>query len=221
MTQPNWLHQTAQAVFEMAGLLVRMLAGASHNEQSHQPAIERAIAERCLPVLPGFLLLSSLLSLVIIRIVTVTAQSYGLSEFALEVLVRTLVLELLPLYSAIFVALRVSLPNRKAHADLAQAWAGLLASLLFTGLASILAATLAYVMVYGLSPWGLTSYIGAIGKIFTPAMSFIFLLKTLAFSLAVALLPAGLTRANELQAFTRLVALLLLVEVVSLVGNYA
>ena len=221
MTQPNWLHQTAQAIFEMAGLLVRMLAGASHNEQSHRPAIERAIAERCLPVLPGFLLLSSLLSLVIIRIVTVTAQSYGLSEFALEVLVRTLVLELLPLYSAIFVALRVSLPNRKAHTDLAQAWAGLLASLLFTGLASILAATLAYVMVYGLSPWGLTSYIGAIGKIFTPAMSFIFLLKTLAFSLAVALLPAGLTRANELQAFTRLVALLLLVEVVSLVGNYA
>lgn len=221
MTQPNWLHQTVQAIFEMAGLLVRMLEGAGHNEQSHRLAIERAIAERCLPVLPGFLLLSSLLSLVIIRIVTVTAQSYGLSEFALEVLVRTLVLELLPLYSAIFVALRVSLPNRKAHTDLAQAWAGLLASLLFTGLASILAATLAYVMVYGFSPWGLASYIGAVGKIFTPAMSFIFLLKTLAFSLAVALLPAGLSRANELQAFTRLVALLLLVEVVSLVGNYA
>jgi phospholipid/cholesterol/gamma-HCH transport system permease protein len=221
MNQPNWLHQTAQAIFEMAGLLVRMLAGGNHNKQPHRPAIERAVAERCLPVLPGFLLLSSLLSLVIIRIVTVTAQSYGLSEFALEVLVRTLVLELLPLYSAIFVALRVSLPNRKAHTDHAQAWAGLLASLLFTGLASILAATLAYVMVYGFSPWGLTSYIGAIGKIFTPAMSFIFLLKTLAFSLAVALLPAGLARANELQAFTRLVALLLLVEVVSLVGNYA
>ena len=76
-------------------------------------------------------------------------------------------------------------------------------------------------MVYGLSPWGLGSYIGAVGKIFTPAMSFIFLMKTLAFSLAVALLPAGLAKANELQAFTRLIALLLLVEAVSLVGNYA
>jgi phospholipid/cholesterol/gamma-HCH transport system permease protein len=221
MMQLNWLHQTGYASLEMAKLFVRMFALPTYQDAESWPAVQRAIAERCLPVLPGFLFLSSLLSLVIIRIVTVTAQSYGLSEFALEVLVRTLVLELLPLYSAIFVALRISLPDRTNHTDIAQAWAGLLASLLFTGLASLLAATLAYLMVYGLSPWGLASYIGAIGKIFTPAMSFIFLLKTLAFSLAVALLPAGLAKANELQAFTRLIALLLLVEVVSLVGNYA
>ena len=221
MIQRNWLYQTGHASLEMGKLFVRMFAASGSQKVMAWPAIERAIAERCLPVLPGFLLLSSLLSLVIIRIVTVTAQSYGLSEFALEVLVRTLVLELLPLYSAIFVALRISLPARGAHSDIAQAWAGLLASLLFTGLASILAAALAYLMVYGLSPWGLGSYIGAVGKIFTPAMSFIFLIKTLAFSLAVALLPAGLAKANELQAFTRLIALLLLVEAVSLVGNYA
>lgn len=220
MIQRHWLHQTGYASLQMAKLCVRMFALPTYRTSGVGAATERAIAERCLPALPSFLLLSSLLSLVIIRIVTVTAQSYGLSEFALEVLVRTLVLELLPLYSAIFVALRISLPARMAHTDIAQAWAGLIASLLFTGLASLLAAALAYLMVYGLSPWGLESYIDAIGKIFTPAMSFIFLLKTLAFSLAVSLLPAGLAKANELQAFTRLVALLLLIEVVSLVGNY-
>jgi phospholipid/cholesterol/gamma-HCH transport system permease protein len=219
--QKHWLQQTGYASLQMAKLCVRMFSLSTYQTSGVWAATERAIAERCLPALPSFLLLSSLLSLVIIRIVTVTAQSYGLSEFALEVLVRTLVLELLPLHSAIFVALRISLPARMAYTDIAQAWAGLIASLLFTGLASLLAAALAYLMVYGLSPWGLESYIDAIGKIFTPAMSFIFLLKTLAFSLAVSLLPAGLAKANELQAFTRLVALLLLIEVVSLIGNYA
>ena len=74
MIQRNWLYQTGHASLEMGKLFVRMFAASDNQKVMAWPAIERAIAERCLPVLPGFLLLSSLLSLVIIRIVTVTAQ---------------------------------------------------------------------------------------------------------------------------------------------------
>ena len=58
-----------------------------------------------------FIVLSSLISLVIIRIVVVTAVSYGLSQYALEMVVRVLVLELIPLTAVVFAALRCALPN--------------------------------------------------------------------------------------------------------------
>ena len=41
-------------------------------------------------------MLSALISLVLIRIVVVTALSYGLSQFAVQMVVRVLVLELIP-----------------------------------------------------------------------------------------------------------------------------
>jgi phospholipid/cholesterol/gamma-HCH transport system permease protein len=59
-------------------------------------------------ILPGFTLFAALLSYVLIQIVVTTAASYGLSEYALEVSMRLLVLELLPLITALFVALRSS-----------------------------------------------------------------------------------------------------------------
>jgi phospholipid/cholesterol/gamma-HCH transport system permease protein len=69
------------------------------------------------PNLAWFGVLSALVSLVLIRIVVVTSQSYGLSRFALEMVVRVLVLELIPLCAAAFVALRTTLP---AGLELAQ-----------------------------------------------------------------------------------------------------
>ncbi|WP_395400130.1 ABC transporter permease [Pseudoduganella sp. UC29_106] len=57
-----------------------------------------------------FTMLTSLISVVIIRIVVVTSISYGLSRYALEMVVRVLVLELVPLTAALFVALRTTLP---------------------------------------------------------------------------------------------------------------
>ncbi|MDP3133524.1 MAG: ABC transporter permease, partial [Burkholderiaceae bacterium] len=67
---------------------------------------------------------------------------------------------------------------------------------------------------------------------FNPAVTLIFVLKTCAFSVAVAVVPvAGLSapvvwcnpdalRALEMQGLVRMTGLLLLVEVVSLMGNY-
>src|SRR3954471_4412891 len=70
------------------------------------------------PILPGFSLLAALLTLVITRIVVITARSYGLSQYAQEMVVRVLVLELIPLTAALFVALRCTIPNGAALAEL-------------------------------------------------------------------------------------------------------
>jgi phospholipid/cholesterol/gamma-HCH transport system permease protein len=66
--------------------------------------------------------------------------------------------------------------------------------------------------------------------VFNPAVTLIFVLKTLAFGVAVALVPvasavydapAATSRAGaELRALMRLAVLILVIEALSLVGNY-
>ena len=204
------------------------------------------------PLLPWFLALSALISLVLIRIVVATATSYGLSQYALEVLVRTLVLELIPLYAALFVTLRFALPGaeqlrRQLHlrqgtgahppgvaalagALLPRALAGVFAVVTLAAISSLVALVLTYLTVYGLSPWGLQAYTRAVGSVFTPVVSLIFVLKTLFFSLAVAVVPlAGaaepdddgrFVQRSDMTEFARLFSVLLLIEVLSLLGNY-
>jgi phospholipid/cholesterol/gamma-HCH transport system permease protein len=68
------------------------------------------------------------------------------------------------------------------------------------------------------------------GHVFNPAVSLIFVLKTLFFSLAVSVIPMasalydlegdGSRESAALQGLVRMFAVLLLIEAVSLVGNY-
>ena len=84
---------------------------------------------------------------------------------------------------------------------------------------------MAYLGVYGTSLAGLPGYTRMFGQVFTPAFTLVFVLKTLFSSLAVALIPTasalhpgpGMT---ELGGLARMFALLLLIELVSLMGNY-
>ena len=50
----------------------------------------------------------ALFNVVLIRIVVVTAFAYGLSQYALNMVVRVLVLELVPLVAALFVTIRIT-----------------------------------------------------------------------------------------------------------------
>ena len=94
-----------------AQVLVLAMLPSSYAHGAQRSAVLQQVYTASAPLLIGFLTLSALLSLVIIRIVVATAYSYGLSQYALEVLVRTLVLELIPLYAAMFVALRHTMPE--------------------------------------------------------------------------------------------------------------
>ncbi|HSB25305.1 MAG TPA: ABC transporter permease [Burkholderiaceae bacterium] len=213
-------------------------------------AIARHMVLDTAPVLAWFTLLSSLISLVIARIVVVTALSYGLTQYAHEMLVRVLVIELIPLTAALFVAVRCTIPHGAEIAVLRQrgtldalrgrgidplrrevlprAVAGGFAVALLAGLAGVVALVLAYLATYGFTTWALASYTRTVGRVFSQGTALLFTVKTLLFALAVVLMPLGSalhddTRSRvsaEVRGLVRLFALLLLIEAASLVVNY-
>jgi phospholipid/cholesterol/gamma-HCH transport system permease protein len=236
------------------GAMLAVLAGtpSSWRSRAMRASLARHAWLDTAPILPGFSLLAALLTLVITRIVIVTARSYGLSQYALEVVVRVLVLELIPLTAALFVALRCTIPNGAALAEmqlaghfdalrargrepaidevLPRALAGAFAAITLAALSCVLATVLAYLAVYGATLAGLPDYTRMFSHVFTPSVSLIFVLKTLLFSAAVALIPmisgaqqSGPHRSREhaaLQGLVRMFAVLLLLEALSLMGNY-
>lgn len=207
-----------------------------------------------------FTVLCALVSTVLIRIVVVTALSYGLSRFALEMVVRVLVLELIPLTAAVFVAIRCTLPDGielselRARGELdrlraqgidpvqrealPRVLAGAFLVPMLVALSCITALVIAYLTIYGFTPWGFAGYTRVVGQVFSPAISVILVLKTFLFSLAVSLIPIAsalydggnaalgtpaYTRskaARELASMVRLFSVALLIEVLSLIGNY-
>ena len=229
-----------------AVVLVLVLSPSSYGKGTRR-ALARHLYLDTAPVLLGFTVLAALISLVLTRIVVVTALSYGLSRYALEMVVRVLVLELIPLTAALFVALRCSIPQglelarlraaghldrlRRQGADpvrmelLPRVLAGAYAGITLAALSCVVALAMAYLGVYGASLAGLPGYTRMFGQVFTPAFTLVFVLKTLFSSLAVALIPTasalhpgpGMT---ELGGLARMFALLLLIELVSLMGNY-
>ncbi|GAB4212460.1 MAG: hypothetical protein Fur007_04820 [Rhodoferax sp.] len=198
--------------------------------------------------LPRFISLAALLSLVLIRIVVVTALSYGLSQYALQMVIRVLVLELIPLSAAMFVALRTGLGVAPTDTPIAQApvhrlidlnptrlhleltpraLADAFAVLALALLSSVVALVLAYGSVYGSSPWGLDDFTRTVGQVFDLTVSGVFVIKSLAFSLAVAVVPLAATLEHPGQAngplqpgAVRLFVVLLMLEAASLAVKY-
>ncbi len=233
-----------------AQMLVLMLSPSSYRRSQHR-TLYRNLYLATAPLLPAFCAISALLSLILIRIVLVTAASYGLSQYALEVLVRTLVIELLPLLVALFVALRYTMPageqvsEMRAKGRLLAMWrrgddpardellprvlAGVFSVVLLVAIGCVQALVLTYCMVYGFTTWGLAAYTRAFGQIFNPAFTLIFSLKTFFFSLIVAIMPmapyprhagALAQRRDDIRQLGLMFAVVLLVEALSLVGNY-
>ena len=235
-----------------AQIVVLACLPSSYHQGAQRQAVWRHLYFATAPLLIAFLVFSALVSVVLIRIVVATTYSYGLSQFALEVLVRTLVLELIPLYAALFVALRYAMPGAQALRKklaalqrdgstmeeqsllrtelLPRALAAMFSVSLLAALSCVVALLLTYLTVYGFSPWGLPGYTRSVGGVFSPAVTLIFGLKTLFFSLAVAVVPLAVaaqadaqgrySRTSDIAQFARLFSVVLLLEVVSLVGNY-
>jgi len=207
---------------------------------------------RTAPILVGFSLLCALLTLVLTRIVVATALSYGLSQYALQLVIRVLVLELIPLTAALFVALRCTIPDgaelgalqaggaldamRRQGTEpmrsevLPRVVAGVFSGITLAALSCVVAVVVAYLAVYGLTVSGLAGYTRLFGQVFSPAVTLIFGLKTVLFCLTVSLMPMAsalygrggqrTAASAEMRGLVRMFAVLLLVEVASLVGNY-
>ncbi len=230
-----------------AVVLVMALSPSTYNRQ-HRAATARYIYRNTWEVLPWFTVMSTLLSLVLIRVVVVTALSYGLSQYALQMVVRVLVLELIPLSAAMFVALRAgltfnasqlassALPSsrhlslERLRTDMVpQVLASTFSVVTLAMVSSVIALVLAYLTVYGVSPWGLPGYTRTVGQVFDFEVTLGFVLKTVFFSLAVAVVPmaASLETAgqhaknSDLQpGAVRLFMVLLLIEAASLAIKY-
>lgn len=241
----QWLAGWSQIVRFGAQVLVLALSPSSYRLR-HRMALQSSIYQATMPSLRAFTVLSALVGLVVIRIVLATSQSYGLSRYALDVLVRTLVLELIPLSAALFVAVRYALPAGDAvralpetaagRADgmqsvvLPRVLAGMFAVLSLALVSGVVVLVLTYLSVYGFSGWGLPGFTRTVGQVFNPVIALIFSLKTLFLSLAVAVIPMvttprerlpGITRSQaDLTRLARIFAVALLIEAVSLVGNY-
>jgi phospholipid/cholesterol/gamma-HCH transport system permease protein len=221
--------------------------------RANRLAVSRHIYAGTWQVLPWFTVLTALISLVVIRIVLVTARSYGLSHYALEMVVRVLVLELIPLSAAMFAALRASMAFDAAAVGLARAalppaaanlqtlrllrsdlvpqvLANAFSVLSLAMVSSTIVLVLAYLNVYGLSPWGLADYTRTVGRVFDPIVTVGFVLKTVLFGLAVAVIPTAaildLQRyprrllSNVQPGALRLLFVLLLIEAASLAVKY-
>ena len=252
-------------------VLVLALSPSTYN-RANRAMTSRHIYTSTWQVLPWFTAMAALFSLVLIRIVVVTALSYGLSQYALQMVVRVLVLELIPLSAALFVALRAGMTfNAQANAQQAHEYAttllapvaglgpaqgerklnlrqvesiglkrlradvvprvmaGAFSVLTLAMINSVIVLVLAYLTVYGLSPWGLPGYTRTVGQVFDLSVTLGFALKTLFFSLAVALVPmaASLEAAREQASpdgvqpgAVRLFLVLLLIEAASLAIKY-
>ncbi len=206
----HWLGGWWRIVHLGAVMLVLALAPSSHRGARRQ-GLAWHLVNSCLPMLPGFTLVTALISLVVIRIVTVTALSYGLTQYALEMVVRVLVLELIPLAAALFAALRATLPmaaTLSARRELGQldalsrrggeplvdevlprVLAGMFCVMLLAALSCLLTLLLAYLSVHGFTFGGFERYTRTVGRVFSPAVSLIFSLKVFFLAGAVSLIP--------------------------------
>jgi phospholipid/cholesterol/gamma-HCH transport system permease protein len=248
----RWLAGWWKIVEFGAIVLVLAMSPSSYRGGGVGRVLARHIYLDTAPILGWFTALSALLTLVITRIVVVTAYSYGLSQYALEMVIRVLVLELIPLTASLFVALRCTIPNGAALAEmrrlgrfdalrrqgidpvtrevLPRVLAGVFCAITLAALSCVVALGLAYLAVYGLSAAGMPAYTRMFGHVFNPAVSLIFVLKTLFFSLAVSTIPMasalydlegdGSRESAALQGLVRMFAVLLAIEALSLVGNY-
>ena len=198
-------------ILRFSGIAVAAaLSPSTYNEATRTVAL-RQIYFTALQILRGYLLFATLFSLVLIEIVVETARQYGLAEFSLELVLRVLVLELIPLLTALFVALRSGAAigteialmrvsgelqdmedegESPLHRELVPRIAGAALSVAsLTTLSCAIAVSLAYFAMYGFSDWGLPEFTRVVAGVFDGQVLVGFMLKCLTFGLAVALIP--------------------------------
>ena len=234
-----------------------LAAAAAALSRSTYTAEMRAVALRQIyftawQVLAGFTLFAAFLSLVTIQITVSAARSFGLADYALELVFRVLVLELLPFGTALLVALRsgsalsteVALMHASGELDamrsagidplrsefVPRVIAAALSVFSLTVITCAVALALAYLAMYGLSPWGFGAYTRAIALVFDLPSFTGFVLKCIAFGVVVAAIPiaAGIDATRELKSapvavmggMVRLFLALGLIEVLSLAVKY-
>lgn len=206
----RWAAAWARITFFGAVMVVRAFSPGSYGPETRYNLARHMYVDTA-PILGWFTILISLFTIIITRIVLVTSASYGLSQYALEMVIRVLIIELIPLTAALFVALRCTIPSGAALVEmrrighfrtlhrrrldpiavevLPRLLAGIFSCITLAALSCVVAGTLAYFAVYGFTLAGADAYTHMVARVFEPMFTFIFALKTLFFAIAVSVIP--------------------------------
>jgi phospholipid/cholesterol/gamma-HCH transport system permease protein len=172
-------------------------------------------------VFGGYILFSALMSAVVIEITLRAARDYGLGTYALDLVFRVLVLEILPLLTALFVALRsgaaisteVALMQIGGELGAAEVdpferefvprvLATAVSVFALTIMSGAMSLVISYLSMYGFSPWGFDEFTRAVANAFSPYAMIGFVLRSFAFGAVVAVIPiaAGLDATREMKS---------------------
>jgi len=195
-----------------ARALARAMSPSTYNGASLE-VVQKQIYFTAWEILPGFTAFVALLCLIIIQIVGDTARSFNLYGYALELVIRLLALEVLPLLTAVFVALRTGaamsteVALMKIHNELEafeligidplrfelipRVIGGTIAVLALTAVSIVIALGLAHLVIVDFQPWSLPQgdFARAVGKVFDLPSMLLLWVKTFAFGLAVTIIP--------------------------------
>ncbi|MBI3527901.1 MAG: ABC transporter permease [Betaproteobacteria bacterium] len=192
--------------------LIGVLSPSTYNKATRL-VVQKQIYFTAWEILPGFAAFAALFSFLIIEIVGTTARKYGLYEYALELIVRILVIEILPLMTALFIALRtgaainteVALMKIQNELDalqrigidpmrlelLPRVVGGTISVLALTAVNIVVALWLTNLLIVDFHPWTLTTsdFTRMIGKVLDMPALLVLWAKTLAFGFAVTVIP--------------------------------
>lgn len=162
-------------------------------------------------ILPSYTFFMAVFSFLLIQIVVGAADQYGLSDFALELSIRILVIDVLPLITALFVALRsgaainteialMKITNeyealRANGVDplrfelIPRVLGGMVSVFALTTVSSMVAMGFSFLAVYGPQPWAFEDFSQTIAAVFSPRILVGLWLKIFLFGLLVTVIP--------------------------------
>lgn len=218
-------------VLRFGGLaIVAALSPSTYGARAREVAV-RQIYFTAWQVLAGYTVAAVLLSLLLIEVVAASARKYGISSYSLELVLSVLVLEVVPLLTALFVALRSGaaigaeiallvvrgeLEDREdaeaspLHAELVPRIAGAALSVAaLTTIGCLVAVLVTYLSYFGLNMNGLAEFARIAVNVFDGPELASFLAKCLLFGLAVAIIPAATALEAERDVLPSLPAVVL------------
>jgi phospholipid/cholesterol/gamma-HCH transport system permease protein len=211
-----------------AALFAFAAAAAALSLSAYTPRT-RALAMRQLyfnawHVLPGFTLFIAALSLVVIQITVSLAFDYGLAQFALQLVFHGVVLELVPLLTAFYVALRsgaaivTEVATMRASGELDELLeahidpyerefvpriaAAAVSVFALTIVSCSVVMLVAYLVTYGPNPSGFAEFSRTVARVFGPGALTGLTVKCFAFGAVVAVIPiaAGLDATRDRES---------------------
>jgi phospholipid/cholesterol/gamma-HCH transport system permease protein len=209
-------------LFALLGEALRLLLDRATWNRATYDVVIKQVYFTAVQILTVFLAYVVLISWLLISIILSTAREFGLGEFASEMTIRVLVLELFPFLTALFVALRsgsainteVALMRVNNELDalahckvpplqfefMPRLLGGVISVLLLSGLAGLVALAMAYLAMHGAGVAGIDAFTRTLARILDFRIVLGFVVKCVLFGLAVTLIPvsAGLGTPKKL-----------------------